>query len=154
MKLFQTYMKYADKAGAALSCPVAELSRAAAELKYRMAEIQKKANRYETEDLLEQFRAAENRDDLPGIALAVLTLPEHESKAVAEAVSRYIAESGKALLLNTGERLTFARSADVAIDMNALIKRVARGGGRPDMASGAGIPECIGVARKILMTEG
>ena len=28
-----------------------------------------------------------------------------------------------------------------------------RGGGRPDMAGGAGIPECVGVARKILMTE-
>jgi alanyl-tRNA synthetase len=58
------------------------------------------------------------------------------------------------LLLCAGERLTFARSADVNIDMNALIKRVGRGGGRPDMASGAGVPECIGVARKILMTEG
>ena len=60
----------------------------------------------------------------------------------------------EALLLCAGERLTFARSADVKIDMNDLIKRVARGGGRPDMASGAGIPECVSVARKILMTEG
>ena len=37
--------------------------------------------------------------------------------------------------------------------MNELIRRVGRGGGRPDMAGGAGIPECVGVARKILMTE-
>jgi len=42
----------------------------------------------------------------------------------------------------------------VKIDMNELIKRVGRGGGRPDMASGAGVPECVTVARKILMTEG
>ena len=73
--------------------------------------------------------------------------------AVTEAVTEYIGENGKVLLLCTGEKLTFARSADVDLDMNALIKRVARGGGRPELASGAGIPECIGVARKILMTE-
>ena len=153
VRLFQTYMKYADKAGAALSCPVAELSRAAAELKYRLAEIQKKANRYETGDLLEQFRAGESRETLPGVALAALMLPDHEPKAVAEAVLEYIREPGKALLLSCGERLTFARSADVEIDMNRLIKRVARGGGRPELASGAGIPECVETARKILLTE-
>jgi alanyl-tRNA synthetase len=149
-------MRYADKAGAALSCPVGELSRAAAELKYRLAETQKKANRYETGDLLNQFRAGENREDLSGtapVSLAVLTLPDHEAKAVAEAVSEYIREKGKILLLCCGERLTFARSADVNVDMNALIKRVARGGGRPELASGAGIPECVGTAKKILMTE-
>ena len=66
----------------------------------------------------------------------------------------YIAGKGRALLLCAGERLTFARSADVNIDMNTLIKRVGRGGGRPDMASGAGVSECVSVARKILMTEG
>ena len=53
-----------------------------------------------------------------------------------------------------GERLTFARSADVDADMNELIRRVARGGGRPDLAGGAGVPECVDAARKILMTEG
>ena len=53
-----------------------------------------------------------------------------------------------------GERLTFARSADVEIDMNELIRRVARGGGRPELASGAGISACAEVAKKILVTEG
>ena len=153
LRRFQTYIRYADKAGAALSCPVVELSKAAAELKYRLAEAQKKAARYETADLLMQFQTGENREDLPGLTLCALALPEHESRAVTEAVSEYIRESGKVLLLCAGERLTFARSADVDLDMNALIKRVARGGGRPEMASGAGIPECVGVAKKILMTE-
>ena len=37
-----------------------ELSKAAAELKYRLAEAQKKANRYETQDLLGRFRDEEN----------------------------------------------------------------------------------------------
>ncbi len=53
-----------------------------------------------------------------------------------------------------GEKLTFARSRDVDIDMNELIRRVGRGGGRPDLAGGAGIPQCAEVARKILITEG
>ena len=152
--LFQTYMRYGDKAGAALSCPVAEISRAAAELKYRLAEAQKKANRYETAELLRQFREVENRENPTGIALSAVAIPEAEPKAVTEAVSEYIAEKGKVLLFAAGERLTFARSADVGIDMNALIKRVARGGGRPELASGAGIPECVEVARKILVVEG
>jgi alanyl-tRNA synthetase len=37
--------------------------------------------------------------------------------------------------------------------MAELIRRVGRGGGRPDMVGGAGIPECVNVARKILKTE-
>ena len=78
---------------------------------------------------------------------------ETDARAVSAAVSEYIASPGKLLLLAAGERLTFARSADVKIDMSELIRRVGRGGGRPDMAGGAGIPECVTVARKILKTE-
>ena len=48
VSLFQTYMRYADKAGAALSSPVEKLSAAAAELKYRLSEAEKRANRLET----------------------------------------------------------------------------------------------------------
>ena len=93
-------------------------------------------------------------DDVNGVTLCVLTLPETDGRAVTAAVSEYIANKGRAVLLCAGERLTFARSADVKADMNELIRRVARGGGRPDMASGAGIPECVSVAKIILMTEG
>lgn len=154
VSLFQTYMRYADKAGAALSCPVEKLSSAASDLKYRLSEAEKKANRLESRELLDRMAQAESAEDVPGITLCVLTMPETDSRAVSAAVSEYIAAKGRALLLCAGERLTFARSADVKIDMNDLIKRVGRGGGRPDMASGAGIPECVSVARKILMTEG
>ena len=153
-KLFRTYMRCADKAGAALSCPIEKLSGAAADLKYRLSEAEKRANRLESREILAQMAAAETAEDLPGATLCVLQIPETDSRAVAAAVSSYIEKKGKALLLAAGERLTFARSADVKIDMNELIKRVGRGGGRPDMASGAGIPECVSVARKILMTEG
>ena len=154
VSLFQTYMRYADKAGAALSCPVDKLSSAASDLKYRLSEAEKRANRLETKEILASMTEAGNTEDLPGVTLCVLTMPETDGRAVTAAVSEYISGKGRALLLCAGERLTFARSADVKIDMNDLIKRVARGGGRPDMASGAGIPECVSVARKILMTEG
>ena len=153
LRLFRSYMRAADKAGAALSCPVEKLSRAASDLNSRVAEAERKARKYETAEILNRILDAERGDDLRGVCLSALTLDSGDSKAVAAAVSAYIAESGKALLLGVGERLTFARSADVRIDMSELIRRVGRGGGRPDMASGAGIPECVGVARKILMTE-
>ena len=152
VSLFQTYMRYADKAGAALSSPVEKLSAAAAELKYRLSEEEKRANRLETREILAKMEEA--GEDLKGVTLCVITLPETDGRAVTAAVSEYIGTKGRAVLLAAGERLTFARSADVKIDMNELIKRVARGGGRPDMASGAGIPECVSVARKILITEG
>jgi len=151
--LFRKYMRCADKAGAALSCPVDKLSRTASELKSRLAEAERKANRFETRELLEKFRQAEIPEDLKGIALAAVITEETDARAVSAAVSEYIARPGKLLLLAAGERLTFARSADVKIDMAELIRRVGRGGGRPDMAGGAGIPECVNVARKILKTE-
>ena len=153
VRLFQRYMRAADKTGAALSCPVEKLSRAASELNSRLAEAERKARRFETQEILSRIRDAESATDLRGVTLAAVNLEETDTKAVAAAVSAYIEEPGKALLLESGGKLTFARSADVRIDMNELIRRVGRGGGRPDMAGGAGIPECVGVARKILMTE-
>ena len=153
VRLFQRYMRAADKTSAALSCPVEKLSRAASELNSRLAEAERKARRFETQEILSRIRDAESATDLRGVTLAAVNLEETDTKAVAAAVSAYIEEPGKALLLESGGKLTFARSADVRIDMNELIRRVGRGGGRPDMAGGAGIPECVGVARKILMTE-
>ena len=153
MAVFQKYMRSADKAGAALSCPVDKLSRTASDLKSRLAEAERKANRFETRELLEKFRQAEIAEDLKGVAIACVVTEETDARAVSAAVSEYIAEPGKLLLLAAGERLTFARSADVKIDMSELIRRVGRGGGRPDLAGGAGIPECVNVARKILKTE-
>ena len=151
--VFQKYMRCADKAGAALSCPVEKLSRAASDLKSRLAEAERKANRFETRELLEKFRQAESTGELKGITLSAVITEETDARAVAAAVSEYISGKGKLLLLAAGERLTFARSEDVPVDMAVLIRRVGRGGGRPELAGGAGIPECVNVARKILVTE-
>ena len=153
-RVFARYMRCADKAGAALSAPVDKLSRAASDLKARLGEAERRLNEFETRQTLEAIQAAEERETLPGYDLAAVILPDLNPRAVAEAVSRHIAQKKKILLLIAGEKLTFGRSADVKLDMSALIRRVGRGGGRPDLASGAGIPECVNVAVKILKTEG
>ena len=153
VKTFQKYMRCADKAGAALSCPVDKLSRSASDLKSRLAEAERKANRFETRELLEKFRQEECADDVKGIIISAVITDEADARAVSAAVSEYISEPGRLLLLAVGERLTFARSGNVPVDMSELIRRVGKGGGRPDMAGGAGIPECVNVARKILKTE-
>lgn len=66
VSLFQTYMRYADKAGAALSCPVEKLSSAASDLKYRLSEAEKRANRLETKEILAAMTEAGSTEDLPG----------------------------------------------------------------------------------------
>ena len=150
---YRRTLRSAQKAGNVLSCPIENIARSAGELKARLADAERRLNRLETARILEEIRAAEHPDEKRGIRIAALVLPETDSKPVAEAVSAYIADRGKALLLCAGNRLTFARSADVGIDMAVLIRRVGRGGGRPDLAAGAGIPECIAVAEKILKVE-
>ncbi len=152
--LFRSIFRSAHKAGNVLSCPPEKLASSAGELKARLAEAERRVNRFETDRILEEIRRQEDRESLPGIILSVTQLGEIDPRPVTEAVSRYIAEDGRALLLSAGERLTFARSRDVDIDMSELIRRVGRGGGRPEMASGAGISQCAEVAKKILMTEG
>ena len=153
-RLFRETLRAARKAGNVLSCPPGKLASSAGELKARLADAERKVNSFETERILKTIREQEETESLKGTALSVTLIGETDAKPLAEAVSRYISESGKVLLLCAGERLTFARSQDVAIDMNELIRRVARGGGRPELAGGAGIPQCAEVARKILITEG
>ncbi len=153
-RLFRDYMTWAAKGSHVLSCPPDRIAGCANDLKARLAEAERNLTRLESEEILRVIREKEIPGDLPGTDLAVVILEDGNSKAASEAVSAYISEKGKALLLCQGERLTFARSGNVPIDMAELIRRVGRGGGRPELASGAGIPECANVARKILKTEG
>ena len=152
--LFRDYMVYIHKAGNVLSCPPEKVAGAAGQLIARLAEAERKLNRFETERILQLIRAQEDTESLPGATISVTLMEKTEERPAMEAVSGYISGKGKILLLSAGERLIFARSGDIDLDMNILIKRVARGGGRPELASGAGIPQCAEVAKKILMTEG
>ena len=153
-RLFQHYMRCADKAGNVLSAPTDKLAAAAGELKKRLSETERRLHLLESDRILREIQEAESGEDLRGVILSAVTLPEEDNTPLSAAVSKWIGEGGRILLLSAGERLLFARSEDVDLDMGTLIRRVARGGGRPDWASGAGVPECVGVARKILMTEG
>ncbi len=153
-RLFRECMRSAHKAGNVLSCPMEKLASSAGELKARLAEAERKLRQFETAEVLSSIRAREETGSLRDLTVSVTMMEETDTRAVTEAVSRYISEPGRLLLLSVGDRLTFARSQDVDVDMNELIKRVARGGGRPDLASGAGIPQCAEVALKILVTEG
>jgi alanyl-tRNA synthetase len=100
-KLFQIYMRSAHKAGNVLSCPVEKIAGSAGELKARLAEAERKVNRFETERILKEIRKQEERESLRDICLSVTILEEADAKPVSEAVSRYIDEDGllpKALL--------------------------------------------------------
>ena len=153
-RLFRQVMRAARKAGNVMSCPIEKIAGAAGELKSRLAEAERQVNRFETERILQAFGEAAETESLKGVSLSVVQMEDAPARPMAEAVSRWIGEDGRALLVSYGGRLTFGRSRDVDIDMNELIRRVARGGGKPDLASGAGIPQCAEVARKILTTEG
>ncbi len=152
-KLFQKYMRSADKAGNVLSCPPEKLASSAGELKKRIADAEHRINCFETERIYSVICSNEKTGELNGIKLSVTFLNEGDPKPAMEAVSRYISEKGRVLLLWIDGRLTYARSEDVNLDMSELIRRTGRGGGRPELASGAGIRECLDAARKILITE-
>ena len=86
--------------------------------------------------------------------------PDLETTAkLVRAAAELIREPEAAVLLSCPRKdqrmLVFARGTEAPWDMARLLRDCGgHGGGRPDMARGAGIPECVSVARKILATEG
>lgn len=114
--------------GRLLSVQPGEAAAAVAELKNRCAELEKQ---------LKSFLSADYEQRLTD-ANGVLYLQQGDSAALQEAVSRYILIPGRLVVCGIGGRLIFARSADRQEDMAALLRAFARGGGKPDMASGAG----------------
>ena len=70
-RMFRLYMQCAHKAGNVLSCPVEKLASNAGELKARLADAERRVNRYETERILEAIRQNEDAESLKGITLSV-----------------------------------------------------------------------------------
>ena len=132
-RYFDLCQKSAEKAGQLLSVTPDALAEAVSEMKEKCARLESELKAFRVGDLLR--RLEENG--------GVLYLAEGDDKALQEAVSLYIAKDGRTALTGAGNRLIFARSKDRTEDMAALLRSVARGGGKPDMAGGAGGKEAI-----------
>ena len=123
-----------------LSVQPGELLHAAEELKEKNAALEKE---------LKSFRAGEYERMLEEHD-GVLYLEQGDAACLQTAVSRYIAAPGRVALCGAAGRLIFARSAGLSADMAVLLRQVARGGGKPDMASGAGTEENVLQAAELL----
>ncbi|MBO2516175.1 MAG: hypothetical protein CW338_02710 [Clostridiales bacterium] len=128
LRYFDLCQKSAEKAGQLLSATPERLADAVAEMKEKCARLESELKAFRTQDILRQLEKNSG----------VLYLENGDDRALQEAVSAYIQRPGRIVFAGAGGRLIFARSADRNEDMAALIRSVARGGGKPDMASGAG----------------
>lgn len=134
----------AEGGGALLSCKVDALREAIERMKEQNAELGRALSRSRA---LEYRRAMEDAEEK---GICCLWLEDAEMGALTLAAGEYIKSSGKTLLCGGNGRLIFARSMDGSTDMAALLRKVARGGGKPDYATGAGNGEAIEAARKFL----
>lgn len=126
-----------------LSCLTEDLPRQVAVLKEKTVELEK-ANRVFLSQHYLRLLEEEN---------GVLTLEDGDPQALQEAVSHYIRLPGRVALTCAGSRLVFACSSDVDRDMSMLIRSVARGGGKKDMASGSGDAEAVRKAAALLQEQ-
>ena len=136
--------KAAEAGGALLSCKVTELTEAVERLKEQSLQLNRALTRSLADDYLRTMTDKEEN------GLCVLWLEGADTDALTLAAGEYIKDSGRLLLCGGNGRLTFARSADRNEDMAALLRQVARGGGKPDYATGAGEAQALKSAREIL----
>ena len=149
-KRYQELMASSDAAGALLSCPADKLPEAVQTLRDRLTETEKNRDRLLTARMLDRLRAGEEKVPERGVSVSAAVDDDCGRGPATEAVSRYISDVGRIALVCAGGALVYGCSKDVSTDMCALIRKTGRGGGRPDMASGAGDAESVRKAKEIL----
>lgn len=133
----------------ALTCAMDEVPQAVQRLQDSLKTTQT-ALKSATQQLLE-YEAVQllaDASDLNGVKIVKMAYPNRDTAEIRTLASKLTQPPGViALLGTTGERanLVFARSADLSIDMNTLLKQTltlieeGRGGGQASLAQGGGI---------------
>ena len=141
-----------NEIGTLLSVPQEGIPQAVASLKEKVRELSEELKRFQTESLLQQLKAGtEILED--GIRLSTAWMEDGTSEALTAAVQKTVRYEKTIALAGMAGRIVFARSADLTPDMAKLIRETGKGGGRPEMATGAGNAECIGKAAEIIRRQ-
>lgn len=141
-----------NETGTLLSVPQEGIPQAVVSLKEKIRELSEELKRFQTESLLQQLKAGtEILED--GIRLSTAWMEDGTSEALTAAVQKTVRNEKTIALAGMAGRIVFARSADLTPDMAKLIRETGKGGGRPEMATGAGNAECIGKAAEIIRRQ-
>ncbi|UCH25176.1 MAG: hypothetical protein JSV66_14745 [Trueperaceae bacterium] len=144
------------------SAKVAELPERISTLRQQLSEAKQEAGTWVTK--LVHVVATElihKATPIPGGRLVTHVLPEADTgllKELAQTLQAY--DSTVALLATRGDdriRFLFTRSADIDLDMNALLQGVlpavsGKGGGRPELAQGSGVKPA-GLERALALAQ-
>jgi alanyl-tRNA synthetase len=134
------------------------------QLARRARALEELAARVEAEDLIHE---AETRGVGVGLKIVVRVFADRDAESLKRLASAIASHAGAVALLGAREadqaRLVFARGAEAAGDMNALMREACalvegRGGGRADMAQGGGrnvarLAEAVEVAARSLTSS-
>jgi alanyl-tRNA synthetase len=138
----------ANQLTADLTCSLAEVAQAVSRLQEDF-KAEQRASKAATAQLLDyeaQGLLAEAAQS-QGVRIVCMNFPDRDFGDVRLLANKLTAENAVVALLaasGTKAQLVFARSVDLATDMNALLKQVlkhfpdGRGGGQPQMAQGGG----------------
>jgi alanyl-tRNA synthetase len=158
LRYVQAMMASAKQAGTVLSAPMEEIGPAAEHLRREQGELRAQITLLKKENAAHRARALLDAvQALPGgERLIAAEVPDPDS--LRDIAAQLIGQENTIVLLASpdgsgGERLLFARSADLSRDMAALLRACgARGGGRPDFAQGLSQNQgTLKEARKLLL---
>jgi alanyl-tRNA synthetase len=126
------------------------------DLRRQMRGLSEQLARYHARELVA------NSDRVAGVIAVVAAMAGYDAAGLKALAASIVSEPGRAAVLATAERpalVVVARSADVALDAGALLKRLVgqfggKGGGKPDLAQGGGLdaptPDIVAAAQGIV----